>query len=280
MMSQLGKVDPVIIALWLCLAIVALLWLAPFIFILLTALKSRPDLITTGAFGLPTEIVWDNFPDAWERANLATTARNSALITFTKVPLGLFVSALAAFALTRMRFRFQKLIFVVIVMGTMIPVQVALGPLFRLVLDLGLLNKYWGLLFPYIAFGVPYQVFILHGFFQSIPVELDEAAYLDGASRFGVFWRIILPLSKPVLAALFVLDFVATWNEFPMALVIMQRQNSWTIPLSLQAFRGQFSNNYTQMNAAIVMSILPVIIVYMLFQRYFVSGLTTGAVKG
>lgn len=277
---NLRKVDPVIIGLWIALLIVALLWMAPFKFIILTALKTRPDLITTGAFGLPTTIAWENFPDAWDRANLSVTARNSAFITFTKVPLGLFVSSLTAFALTRMRFRYQKALFILIVMGTMIPVQVALGPLFRLVLDLGLLNEYLGLLFPYIAFGVPYQVFILRGFFRSIPVELDEAAYLDGASRFGVYWRIILPLAKPALAALFVLDFVATWNEFAMALVIMQRQDAWTIPLSLQAFRGQFSNNYTQMNAAIVMSVLPVIIVYMLFQRYFVSGLTAGAVKG
>ena len=103
---------------------------------------------------------------------------------------------------------------------------------------------------------------------------------MDGASHFDVFLRIILPVSKPALAALFILDFVATWNEFPMALVILQRQEAWTVPLSLQAFQGQFGNNYTEMNAAIVMAILPVIIVYMLFQRYFVSGLVAGAVKG
>ena len=194
--------------------------------------------------------------------------------------IGLFISELAAYALTRLRFGWQKGLFLLIAVGTMIPVQVALGPLFRLVLNLGLLNQYLGILFPYIAFGVPYQIFILRGFFASIPRELDEAAYMDGASHFDVFLRIILPVSTPALAALFILDFVATWNEFPMALVILQRQEAWTVPLSLQAFQGQFGNNYTEMNAAIVMAILPVIIVYMLFQRYFVSGLVAGAVKG
>ena len=280
MIARLRKADPVIVGLWIALVITALLWAAPFVFITLTAFKTRPDLLRTGSFGLPTALAWENFAVAWERANLSVTALNSAVITFTKVPIGLFISSLAAYALTRMRFRWQKGLFLLIAVGTMIPVQVALGPLFRLVLNLGLLNKYLGILLPYIAFGVPYQIFILRGFFASIPRELDEAAYMDGASHFDVFVRIILPVSKPALAALFILDFVATWNEFPMALVILQRQEAWTVPLSLQAFQGQFGNNYTEMNAAIVMAILPVIIVYMLFQRYFVSGLVAGAVKG
>ena len=280
MIARLRKADPVIVGLWIALVIVALLWAAPFVFITLTAFKTRPDLLRTGSFGLPTVLAWENFATAWDKANLSTTALNSAIITFTTVPIGLFISALAAYALTRMRFRWQKTLFLLVAVGTMIPVQVALGPLFRLVLNLGLLNKYLGILLPYIAFGVPYQIFILRGFFASIPRELDEAAYMDGASHFDVFLRIILPVSKPALAALFILDFVATWNEFPMALVILQRQEAWTVPLSLQAFQGQFGNNYTEMNAAIVMAILPVIIVYMLFQRYFVSGLVAGAVKG
>lgn len=280
MRMRLQRADPVLIGLWISLVIVAILWITPFIFIALTALKTRPDLIKTGAFGLPTTLAWENFSDAWDRANLATTGLNTALIAFTKVPLGLLISSLAAYALSRMRFAYQKVIFVLIVMGTMIPVQVALGPLFRLVLNLGLLNKYLGILLPYIAFGIPYQVFILRGFFRGIPKELDEAAFMDGASRFGVYWRIILPLARPAIAALFILDFVATWNEFAIALVILQRQDTWTIPLSLQAFQGQFGNDYTEMNAAILMAILPVIIVYLMFQRYFVSGLVSGAVKG
>jgi len=280
MRARIAQSDPVKVALWITLLVVSLIWIAPVLFIFLTALKTRPDLIATGTFGLPTEIAWQNFPDAWEEANLSTTMVNSLIISFLKVPLGIFVSSLAAFALTRLRVPLGRVFLAVIIMGAMIPVQVALAPLFRLILGLGLLNQYVGILLPYIAFGVPFQVFLLTAFFKSVPRELDEAARIDGASSWGIYWRVIIPLSLPALAALFVLDFVATWNEFGIALVILQRQDMWTVPLSLQAFTGQFGNNYTELNAAIFMSIIPVIIVYLLLQRYFVAGLTTGAVKG
>jgi raffinose/stachyose/melibiose transport system permease protein len=280
MMARLRQADPILIGLWIALLVAAILWIAPFVFITLTAFKTRPDLVRTGSFGLPTVLAWQNFSNAWDRANLATTALNSTVIALTKVPIGIFISSLAAYALTRMRFRSQNILFLVIAIGTLIPIQVALAPLFRLVLSMGLLNKYVGILLPYIAFGVPYQVFILRGFFRTLPRELDEAAKMDGASHFDIYWRIILPVAKPALAALFILDFVATWNEFPIALVILQRQEAWTVPLSLQAFQGQFGNNYTELNAAIVMAVLPVVLVYLIFQRYFVSGLVAGAVKG
>jgi raffinose/stachyose/melibiose transport system permease protein len=205
---------------------------------------------------------------------------NSLIISFFKVPLGIFLAALIAYVLTRMRFRYQKVLFLLITFGTLIPIQITLAPLFRIILNLGLINSLVGLLFPYIAFGIPFAVFILYGFFQGIPRDLDEAAFVDGASHFRIFWSIILPLSKPVLAALFILDFVATWNEFGMALVILHRQNTWTIPLAIMGFQGQFGSDHGPMNAAIVMTVLPVVIVYLLFQRYFVSGLLTGAVKG
>jgi raffinose/stachyose/melibiose transport system permease protein len=280
MRERIANSDPVKVVLWVTLLVVAVIWIAPVLFIFLTALKTRPDLIATGTFGLPTEIAWQNFPKAWDKANLSTTMVNSLIISFVKVPLGIFVSSLAAFALTRLRVPLGRVFLAVIIMGAMIPVQVALAPLFRLILGLGLLNQYVGILLPYIAFGVPFQVFLLTAFFKSIPRELDEAARIDGASAWGIYRRVIIPLSLPALAALFVLDFVSTWNEFGIALVILQRQDMWTVPLSLQAFTGQFGNNYTELNAAIFMSIIPVIVVYLLLQRYFVAGLTSGAVKG
>jgi raffinose/stachyose/melibiose transport system permease protein len=278
--TRLRHADPVKVALWITLLVIAVIWIAPVLFITLTALKSRPDLIRTGTFGLPTEIAWQNFPKAWDRGGLGTTMINSLIISFAKVPLGIFISSLAAFALTRLRVPLGRVFLAVIVMGAMIPVQVAVAPLFRLILNLGLLNQYIGIVLPYIAFGVPFQVFLLTAFFKAIPRELDEAARMDGASAWNIYRRVIIPLSLPALTALFVLDFVATWNEFGIALVVLQRQDMWTIPLSFQAFKGQFGNNYTEMNAAIFMSIVPVVVVYLLLQRYFVAGLTSGAVKG
>ncbi len=272
--------DPVIIGLWIALALLALIWVAPFVFIVFTSLKTPAAVTGTGAFIPPTDMAWDNYTSAWNRGNFAGSFLNSVIITVVKVPLGLVLSAMAAYAFAKIRMRFGKVLLLLVVFGTMIPFQVMLAPLFTLVNSLGLIDTYAGVILPYIAFGVPYQVFILHSFFKGIPKELSEAALIDGASHFTIFRRIFLPVCLPVLAALLILDFVSTWNEFAMALVLLQDQDMWTLPLGLMSFQGQFSSNYGQLNAAIVMTVLPATIVYLLFQRYFVSGLTSGAVKG
>ncbi|MBX5162550.1 MULTISPECIES: carbohydrate ABC transporter permease [unclassified Rhizobium] len=274
------KRDPVLIGLWITLIIVALVWVAPFVFIVFTSLKTPAAVTSTGAFMPPTQLAYDNYSAAWSRGNFANSFLNSVVITVIKVPLGLFLSAMAAYALAKIKLKISKALLLVVVFGTMIPFQVMLAPLFTLVNSFGLIDTYPGVILPYIAFGVPYQVFILHGFFKGIPKELSEAALIDGATHFTIFRRIFLPVCLPVLAALLILDFVSTWNEFAMALVLLQDQHMWTLPLGLMSFQGQFSSNYGQLNAAIVMTVLPATIVYLMFQRYFVSGLTSGAVKG
>jgi raffinose/stachyose/melibiose transport system permease protein len=274
-----NRVDPVLVVLWALLVVLALLWLTPFVFIVMTSVKTIADVAQTSAFALPATPAIQNYPDAWARGNFSTTVFNSALITFIKVPLGLFISAMAAYSLARIEVPGHRVIYLLILFGTMLPFQVMLAPIFRVVNDFNLINTYVGVILPYLAFGVPYQVFILYGFFKEVPRELSEAAQVDGASHFTIFWRIFLPISLPVLAALLILDFVATWNEFAMALVILQDNRMWTLPLGLMAFQSQFARNYGQLNAAIVMTVVPAIIVYMIFQRYFVSGLTQGAVK-
>jgi raffinose/stachyose/melibiose transport system permease protein len=272
--------DPVLILLWLALAAIAVIWVAPFVFILFTSLKTNADVMATGAFTPPLAPAWENYAGAWRRGRFDTTFVNSAIITTVKVPLGLMISALAAYALARITIPFGKALFLLVVFGTMIPFQVMLAPIFTLVNGFGLIDTYPGVILPYLAFGVPYQVFILHGFFKAVPKELTEAALIDGASHWTISRRIYLPITLPVLAALLILDFVATWNEFPMALVLLQDREMWTLPLGLMSFQGQFSRDYGQLNSAIVMTVLPAVVVYLIFQRYFVSGLTSGAVKG
>ena len=274
------KRDPILIGLWIALILVAMIWVAPFVFIVFTSLKTPAAVTSTGAFMPPTELAFQNYADAWSRGNFASSFFNSVIITVIKVPLGLALSAMAAYALAKIKLKISKALLLLVVFGTMIPFQVMLAPLFTLVNSFGLIDTYPGVILPYIAFGVPYQVFILHGFFKGIPKELSEAALIDGATHFTIFRRIFLPVCLPVLAALLILDFVSTWNEFAMALVLLQDQHMWTLPLGLMSFQGQFSSNYGQLNAAIVMTVLPATIVYLMFQRYFVSGLTSGAVKG
>jgi raffinose/stachyose/melibiose transport system permease protein len=272
--------DPLLAVLWIALVIFALIWIAPFVFIVFTSLKTNSEVMSTGAFTPPSALATENYGVAWNRGNFGRTFFNSALVAVIKVPLGLAIAATAAYALARMRNRWNKALLLFIVFGTMIPFQVMLAPLFTLVNELGLINTYIGLILPYLAFGVPYQVFILHSFFRGVPKELSEAALIDGAGHFTTFRRIFLPITLPILAALFILDFVATWNEFAMALVIMQDAEMWTLPLGLMSFQGQFSNEYGQLNAAIVITVFPAVLVYLIFQRYFVSGLASGAVKG
>jgi len=271
--------DPVLVVLWIALVVVAVIWIAPFVFIVFTSLKTNAQVMATGPFTPPLEPAFGNFAKAWARGGFDTTFFNSVIITAIKVPLGLLLSSMAAYALARMEILWGKFILLAIVFGTMIPFQVMLAPLFTLVNSFKLIDTYPGVILPYLAFGVPYQVFILHGFFRAVPKELSEAALIDGASHFTIFRRIFLPVSLPVLAALLILDFVATWNEFAMALVLLQDRQMWTLPLGLMSFQGQFSRDYGQLNAAIVMTVLPATIVYLIFQRYFVSGLTSGAVK-
>lgn len=266
--------------LWLVIALTAALWMLPLAFALLTSVKSEADILGTSLFSLPTALDWANYAEAVQTGHLLEAASNSLLIALLKVPLGLLVSAAAAFALARIRFRYSGVVLAVIAFGAMVPVQVAIAPLFQVMLSLDLLNNPLALVLPYIGFGLPYQVFILYGFFRQIPAELDESAVLDGASNRRLFFQIILPLSKPALAALFILDFVATWNEFGIALVILQRQESWTIPLAVQGFQSQFTTSYGPINAFTLLSVVPVLIVYLMFQRYFVQGAFAGAVKG
>jgi raffinose/stachyose/melibiose transport system permease protein len=271
--------DPVLVALWISLIVVAVIWIMPFVFIVFTSLKTTSEVMRSSAFAAPTAPAWSNYAFAWQTGNFGTTAFNSALISLIKVPLGLFISAMAAYALTRIEMPLRRALFVLVVFGTMIPFQVMLAPIFRQVNSFGLINTYPGIILPYLAFGVPYQVFILYGFFNAVPRELSEAARIDGAGHFTIFRRIFLPISLPVLSALLILDFVATWNEFAMALVILQDMDMWTLPLGMMGFSSQFSNDYGELNAAIVMTVLPAAIVYLMFQRYFIAGLTVGAVK-
>lgn len=224
--------------------------------------------------------MWANYAGAIETGNLWVTGANSLVIAVIKVPLGLLLAAMTAFALARIRFRAHRAVLAVVAVGSMVPIQIGLGPLFNTMLSLDLLDTRIGLILPYLAFGIPYQVFMLYGFFRAIPDELEESAKIDGASTFRMFWQICLPLARPALAALFILDFVATWNEYAMATTLMQSQRMWTVPLAVQSFNSQHATEYGELNAFIILSAVPVLIVYLMFQRYFVQGALAGAVKG
>lgn len=262
------------------LALLALVWLSPFVTILLSAVRSQGDLFTRGIYSWPSEFLWRNFVEAWETGDFSIYFKNSLLLILVKVPLGILVASLAAYPLAKMRFSLNMPIFLFFLIGLAVPVQVTLQPLLIMMQRIGLANSIWALIPPYVAFGLPFQIFVMRGFFRLIPGELIEAARLDGASELTIFRKIMLPLSLPALATLFIIDSLATWNEFLIALVLINAKDSRTVPLGLLQFQGEFSTQYTLLMAGIVISIVPVIAIFIFLQRYFVAGLTGGALKG
>jgi raffinose/stachyose/melibiose transport system permease protein len=267
------------ILLYLGLTILALLWLVPFVMILLTAVRAQGDLISNGVFALPERIVWENFTRAWTLGRFSTYFRNSLLLILLKVPLGILIAALAAYPLAKMRFRFSTAIFVFFLVGLAIPIHVTLVPLLTMMQSFGIAGSLLALLPPYVVFGLPFQIFVLRGFFRTVPSELLEAARLDGASELTIFGQIMLPLSLPALATLFIIDALATWNELLIALVLISADAWRTVPVGLLHFQGQFSSRYTELMAGVLISILPILLIYIFLQRYMVSGLTAGALK-
>lgn len=264
----------------LLLLVVALVWFLPFVLLVTTGIRTSEDFLRGGAVSLPTELTFQNFFDAWETGDFATTYANSILLAAVKVPLGVFVSALMAYALAKLQVRFKGAVLFVVFLGLTIPIYIALVPLFSTVRAMGLIDNVFGLLGPYLAFGIPFEVLVLYSFFRQLPNEIFEAARMDGAGPWRVFFRIVLPLSLPALVTVFILDVVATWNELLMALTIISTDESKTLPLGMLNFSGQFTTNYNGLAAAILIGILPILVIYALLQRYIVSGLTAGAVKG
>ncbi len=264
---------------WIGLIFLAALWLIPFIIILLTSLRSMNDLISNGVFAWPQRFLPENFVKAWSIGNFSVYFRNSLILILTKVPLGILIAALAAYPLAKMRFRFNNAIFILFLVGLAIPVQVTLLPLLVMMKQLGIAGTLPALIPPYVVFGLPFQIFVMRGFFRTLPNELIEAARLDGCSEFTVFWRIMLPLSVPALVTLFIIDALGTWNELLIALVLINSEAWLTVPVGLLRFQGQWASRYTELMAGVVISIAPILFIYIFLQRYLVSGLTAGALK-
>jgi raffinose/stachyose/melibiose transport system permease protein len=266
--------------LFVSLIVLSLVWLLPFVTLLLSSVRGQGDLLSRGIFAWPSEFRWANFVRAWETGGFSIYFTNSLTLILIKVPLGIFLAALAAYPLAKMRFRGDLTLFIFFLLGLAVPVQVTLQPLLVMMKQLGIANSLFALLPPYVAFGLPFQIFVLRGFFRLIPSELLEAARVDGASELRVFFTIMLPLSLPALAALAIIDVLATWNEFLIALVLISAHDSKTVPIGLLQFQGEYSSQYTLLMAGIVISIVPVLAIFLFLQRYFITGLTAGAVKG
>ena len=264
---------------YLLLVLLALVWIAPAFTLIATALKSKQDFYSgLSLFQLPPQIAWDNFSAAITSGHMFFYMKNDLVICLIKVPLGILLEAMAAFAITRLRVRNRTSVFIFFLIGMMLPMQVALIPISIVFGKLGLFNTYIGLGVVYIGFGISFGILVLRGFMSGIPHELDEAAYIDGCNKVQLFTRVILPLSKPAIATLFISDFLATWNEYLLSSIIITKDEMKTVPTGIMSFVGQHGTDYGGLCAGVIISIIPVMIVYFMFQKYFVAGMA-GAIK-
>ena len=268
------------IVMTIVLAIVAIFWISPLVLLVITSLRPLSDFIANGPLSWPQTWTLQNFVQAWGIGNFATTYRNSALLLIMKVPIGVLLSAMLAFALAKLRIRFGAAIMYTVFLGLTIPIYITIVPVFVMMRSIGATDSLVGLVGPYLAFGIPFEVLVLQSFFRQLPDEIIEAARIDGAGPWRIFFTLVIPLSTPALVTVFILDAVATWNEFLFALILLNSDSHKTIPVGLLNFTGQFSSNNTGLAAGIFIAVVPILIAYIFLQRWIVGGLTAGATKG
>lgn len=268
------------VVLTIVLALAALFWISPLVLLVTTALRPLADFVANGPLSMPQTWTLANFTDAWAIGNFASTYRNSTILLVLKVPIGVLLSAMLAFALAKLRIRFGTAIMYTVFLGLTIPIYITIVPIFVMMRSWNMTDSLLSLVGPYLAFGIPFSVLVLQSFFRQLPDEIIEAARIDGAGAWRIFFTIVLPLSTPALVTVFILDAVSTWNEFLFALILLNSDASKTIPVGLLNFQGQFANNNTGLAAGILIAVLPILVAYMFLQRWIVGGLTAGATKG
>ena len=258
----------------------AILVIFPFAWMIATSLKTDPEILSS-PWTLPAALQWDNFTRAWTEARIGRFFVNTLIVLVGSLTGTLLVSAMAAYVLARYAFPGRDAIFYGFIAGLMFPVFLALVPLYFLVADLGMLASYQGLILVYIAYSLPFTIFFLTTFFKTLPAEVAEAAILDGANQYQVFFQIMMPLAKPGLIAMGIFNFLGQWNQFLLPLVLMPDENKYLLSQGLYflAVQQGYQNDYGALFAAMVITMVPTLIVYVLFQRRLESGLTAGALK-
>lgn len=261
------------------LLIWGLIVMIPLAILVTVTVKSPQDLLVT-TLALPKVFMWSNFSDAWKAANLGLAFGNSLLITGVSIAGVVFVSSLAAYPLSRVKSRLTNSFYMYFIAGIMIPFQLSMIPLYKLLKFLHLINTHQGVIMIFIAMTIPLSIFLYTGFLKGVPRELEDAALIDGCGPFGTFFKIIFPLMKPVTSSVIITNSLSIWNDFLVPLLFLQERTSRTIPMAIFTFTGQYNNNWNMIFAAILLGTLPLIITFLILQKHFIKGIVGGAVKG
>ncbi len=261
------------------LVIFSITCLYPLIWLLINSVKSNGELFSNP--WLPGKTLQiSNYSKAWVAGKIGIGFMNSMFVSLISVMITIFVGSMAAFSIKRLKWKLSGLVLGLFLLGVMIPIHSTLIPLFILFKNLGFTDRYISLILPYVAFALPTSVFILTGFMGSFPREIEEAAVMDGCSMAGVFWKMIIPLSKTAIATITIFNFVSMWNELMFAMIFISDPMKMTLPVSLTRFRGQYSTDWTVQLAAVMIMVIPSFLVYMFLNDKIIESMTVGAVKG
>lgn len=264
-------------AIFLVGLILSVAYVMPFFLVLVNSFKPKFEILDN-PLAFPIEFTWDNFEQAFQKMNFFQSLTNSIIITVLSVGALILISSMLAYYLARNTSKFSKGTFLVLVASMIVPFQALMIPFSAIFAPLVDLNRIGALVFFYMGFGVALSAFLYHGFISNIPKELDEAASIDGASDFTIFWRIIFPMLKPVTATVAIINALWIWNDFLLPRLVLNTETQ-TLPLSTYLFYGQYSTEYGQAMAGLLLAVLPIIVFYLILQKQFISGISSGAVK-
>jgi multiple sugar transport system permease protein len=261
------------------LTIFSLAVVIPVLWMLSTSVKNDQEIFTVPPRWIPEQITFDSFSRIWTDYPFTHYFFNSFLVVSSATLISLAFSCLAGYGASRFHFKGKGVFLTFLLVTQMFPSIMLLIPFYKIIQSLGLVNTYIGLIFTYISFTIPFCSWMMMGYFQSIPKELDEAAAIDGCSRFRIFWQIIFPLSLPGVAATAIYSFIVGWNEYMFALVLTQSETMKTVPVGIGQMIGQYKIMWNDMMAASLVATIPLLIIFLFFQKYLISSLTAGSVK-
>lgn len=263
---------------WIFLALLAFVNLYPIGIMILSSFKSTREIFLK-PFSLPAVWRWSNYVSAWQRADFATYFKNSILVTAASIAAILLVSSMAAYVIARFDFKFKRGIYLFLLAGLALPTRLAIIPIFLIMRSLHLLDRLSGLVIVYTAGGIAFSVFLLVNFFKKLPHDIEDSAKIDGAGPFRIYWQIDLPLLKPALVTVAMFNFIDVWNDFFFPLILLSSKAKKTIPLGLQAFFGEYTIEWDVLFAALNISVLPILIIFLILSKQFIAGMTEGALK-
>ncbi|RCW64254.1 carbohydrate ABC transporter permease [Saliterribacillus persicus] len=266
--------------LYLVLTIVAIFQIYPLVWLLMFSLKSNSEVFGLSPFALPEDPKWENYARVWTDGNINLYFFNSVWITLASVLLTVLLASFVTFAITRMHWKFNKLVLGLFMVGLMIPIHSALIPLFDFFLKLGLVDHPLSIILSYTAFNLPLTIMILLGFYYTLPREIEEAAVVDGCSVHRIFFQITLPMTSPVIATTAIINMIYNWNEFVFVNTFISSDKYKTLTVGIQNFIGQYLTDWGAIGATLMISIIPILIAFLILSNRIVEGIAAGSVKG